>query len=105
MPVVEHMGKFFPVNEEGFLVDLELWGAEWIDHIRLVEDLDELTEDHWAVINAIQEYYKENGLAPMIRILAKVTGFKLKYIYELFPSGLSKGAYKMAGLPKSEGCV
>ena len=43
--------------------------------------------------------------APMVRILSKVTGFKLKHIYELFPSGPGKGACKMAGLPKPTGCV
>ena len=105
MPEVEHMGKTFPVDEEGFLADMELWGPEWVDHIRIQEDIDELNEDHWAVINMLQEYYKENGIAPMVRILAGVTGFKLKYIYELFPSGPGKGACKMAGLAKPEGCV
>lgn len=105
MPAVEHMGKTFPVDEEGFLADMDLWGPEWVDYIRIQEDIDELNEDHWAVINMLQEYYKENGIAPMVRILANVTGFKLKYIYELFPSGPGKGACKMAGLAKPEGCV
>jgi tRNA 2-thiouridine synthesizing protein E len=105
MPTVEHQGKIFPVTDEGFLADFSLWGAEWVDHVRLLEDLDELTEDHWAVVEALQIYHRENGLAPMVRILAQVTGFKLKYIYELFPSGPGKGACKMAGLEKPEGCV
>jgi len=52
------------------------------------------------VISVLQDYYKKNGIAPMVRILSKVTGYKLKYIYELFPSGPGKGACKMAGLPK-----
>ena len=34
----------------------------------------------------------------MVRILSKVTGFKLKYLYELFPSVPGKGACKIAGL-------
>jgi len=105
MPTVEHQGKIFPVNDEGFLEDMEMWGPEWVDHVRQEEDIDELTEDHWAVIDMLQAYYKENSIAPMVRILANVTGFKLKYIYELFPSGPGKGACKMAGLPKPEGCV
>ena len=41
----------------------------------------------------------------LLRILSKVTGYKLKEIYELFPSGPGKGACKMAGLPKPTGCV
>ncbi|MGL4209182.1 MAG: TusE/DsrC/DsvC family sulfur relay protein [Candidatus Adiutrix sp.] len=105
MPTVAHQGKIFPVNDEGFLTDTTLWGPEWVDHIRLEEDIDEITEDHEIVMKMLQDYHRENGLAPMVRILAKVTGFKLKYIYELFPSGPGKGACKMAGLPKPEGCV
>ena len=44
-------------------------------------------------------------MAPMIRKLCKTTGFKLKEIYDLFPSGPAKGARKVAGLPKPTGCV
>lgn len=105
MPTVEHQGKTFPVNEEGFLADESLWGPEWVDHVRLLEDIDELTEDHWELINMLRDYYQEHGIAPMVRILSQVTGFKMKYIYELFPSGPGKGACKMAGLSKPEGCV
>ena len=44
-------------------------------------------------------------VAPMIRKLCKETGFPLKKIYDLFPSGPAKGACKLAGLPKPTGCV
>ena len=57
------------------------------------------------VIDVLRDYYEKNGIAPMVRVLSKVTGFKLKHIYELFPSGPGKGACKMAGLPKPTGCV
>jgi dissimilatory sulfite reductase related protein len=53
----------------------------------------------------LQEYYKSNHSAPRMSVLIKNTGFKLKYIYELFPSGPGKGACRMAGLPKPTGCV
>jgi tRNA 2-thiouridine synthesizing protein E len=76
-----------------------------VDYVKELEGITELKEDHWKVINMLQEYFKKNGIAPMVRILSKVTGFKLKYIYELFPSGPGKGACKMAGLPKPTGCV
>jgi len=41
----------------------------------------------------------------MVRKVCKETGFKLKEIYDLFPSGPAKGACKLAGLPKPTGCV
>ncbi|HJO61206.1 MAG TPA: TusE/DsrC/DsvC family sulfur relay protein [Desulfobacterales bacterium] len=57
------------------------------------------------MIEVSQDYYKKNEIAPMVRILTKVTGFKLKHIYGLFPSSPGRGACKMAGLPKPTGCV
>jgi tRNA 2-thiouridine synthesizing protein E len=41
----------------------------------------------------------------MVRSMCKSTGVPLKRIYELFPSGPAKGACKLAGLPKPDGCV
>jgi tRNA 2-thiouridine synthesizing protein E len=70
-----------------------------------LEGIEELSDDHKKVLRVIRDYYKENGIAPMIRLLSKITGFKLIYIYQLFPSGPAKGACKMAGLPKPTGCI
>ena len=69
------------------------------------EGVENLTDDHWKVVNYLREYYLQFGVAPMIRKLCKQTGFQLKEIYELFPSGPAKGACKLAGLPKPTGCV
>lgn len=105
MPTVEFMGKSFNVDEDGFVDSFENWAPEWVQYVKKEEGIDELTEEHHKVINVLQDYYKKNGIAPMVRVLSKVTGFKLKHIYELFPSGPGKGACKMAGLPKPTGCV
>ncbi len=69
------------------------------------EGITELTDDHWKLIHYLNAYYEENLIAPMVRLLCKETGFKLKYVYELFPSGPAKGPCKVAGLPKPTGCV
>jgi TusE/DsrC/DsvC family sulfur relay protein len=105
MPTVEYAGKNYDVDEDGFLTTLDQWDNDWVDYVKESEGIPEVTDEHWKVINMLQDYYKKNGIAPMVRILSKVTGFKLKYIYELFPSGPGKGACKMAGLAKPTGCV
>ncbi len=105
MALVEFQGKNFDVDEDGFLLKFEDWCPEWVDFVKESEGIKELNEEHQKVIDFLQDYYKKNGIAPMVRILSKVTGFKLKHIYELFPSGPGKGACKMAGLPKPTGCV
>ncbi len=70
-----------------------------------LEGVDELTENHWKVIHYLRNYWKQFGIAPMIRKLCKETGFSLQEIYRMFPSGPAKGACKLAGLPKPTGCV
>lgn len=105
MATVEFMGKTFDVDEDGFIDTYENFCPEWVQWVKTQEGIEELTDEHHKVVKVLQEYYEKNGIAPMVRILSKVTGFKLKHIYELFPSGPGKGACKMAGLPKPTGCV
>jgi tRNA 2-thiouridine synthesizing protein E len=105
MAEINYKDKIFEVDDDGFLLRFEDWGPEWVDYVKESEGLSEVTENHVKVINFLQDYYKRNGIAPMVRIISKNTGFKLKEIYEFFPSGPSKGACKMAGLPKATGCV
>ncbi|MFA6008942.1 MAG: TusE/DsrC/DsvC family sulfur relay protein [Desulfobacteraceae bacterium] len=102
---VEFNGKSFEVDEDGFLLDFNSFAPEWIEIVKKEEGIAELTAEHTMVIDVLQDYYKKNGIAPMVRVLSKLTNFKLKHIYELFPSGPGKGACKMAGLPKPTGCV
>ena len=105
MAVVEFKGKKFEVDEDGFLQRFDDWNPEWVEYVKESEGIKELSDGHKKVIDFLQDYYKKNGIAPMVRIMTKVTGYKLKHIYELFPSGPGKGACKMAGLAKPTGCV
>jgi tRNA 2-thiouridine synthesizing protein E len=105
MATVDFQGKSFTVDEDGFIDSFDNWCEEWVQYVKSGEGIDELNDEHRKVLDVLQDYYKKNGIAPMVRVLSKVTGFKLKHIYELFPSGPGKGACKMAGLPKPTGCV
>ncbi|RJX31890.1 MAG: TusE/DsrC/DsvC family sulfur relay protein [Desulfarculus sp.] len=105
MPTVSYKGKDYEVDEDGFLQDPEKWDVDFAHYVKEQEGISELSDEHWKVIHYLQDYYKKNGIAPMVRIMTKVTGYKLKQIYELFPSGPGKGACKMAGLAKPTGCV
>jgi len=105
MSVIEIKGCKVEIDEDGFIVDPAAWNKDLVDYFAKEEHVDNLTEDHWKVINYLRDYYLKFGIAPMIRKLCKDTGFSLKEIYELFPSGPAKGACKLAGLPKPTGCV
>jgi TusE/DsrC/DsvC family sulfur relay protein len=105
MPFVKLNELEVEVDEDGFLQEPDKWSEALAVAIATTEDVGSLSEDHWKVINYLRDYYKQFGIAPMVRKLCKDTGFQLKYIYELFPSGPAKGACKIAGLPKPTGCV
>ena len=98
-------GKQIEVDEDGFIQDPEMWDQAVAASLAQTEGVSDLTDEHWKVVNYLREYYLEYNMAPMIRKLCKSTGFKLKEIYELFPSGPAKGACKVAGLPKPTGYV
>lgn len=105
MPTIDLAGKQVQVDEDGFLEDPSVWSEDIAAALAKMEEVDELTENHWKVVNYLRDYYQEFGIAPMIRKLCKQTGFKLKEIYAMFPTGPAKGACKIAGLPKPTGCV
>ena len=103
--VINIEGKDYAIDEDGFIQDPAVWDEAVAKGLAKTEGVDELTEDHWKVVNYLREYYLQYNIAPMIRKLCKESGFKLKEIYDLFPSGPAKGACKVAGLPKPTGCV
>lgn len=99
-------GRALTLNEEGFLNDPQAWDHDVALALAKAEEgLDELTAEHWQVIDFIRKHYLETNMAPMVRAVCKSSGLPLRRIYELFPSGPAKGACKLAGLPKPDGCV
>jgi TusE/DsrC/DsvC family sulfur relay protein len=106
MAIIEKNGKTLEVNDDGFLLKPEEWDRSVALVLAEVEEgLAELTDEHWKVIEYIRAFFVENRQAPIVRKVCQMTGFPLKHIYELFPSGPAKGACKLAGLPKPDGCV
>ena len=105
MPLIQIDGSTFEVDEEGFLQNPEVWNEDVARKFATTEDIEEMTEQHWAVVRFIRRYWEENDTAPMVRKLCQASGVSLREVYTLFPSGPAKGACKVAGLPKPDGCV
>ncbi len=105
MANIEVNGQTVELDEDGFLVTLDQWNEDVARYLAKEEGVEELNEDHWKLINYLKGYFAEYGIAPMVRKMTKESGYSLKEIYDLFPSGPAKGACKVAGLPKPTGCV
>ncbi|MFH1677181.1 MAG: TusE/DsrC/DsvC family sulfur relay protein [bacterium] len=92
-------------DHDGFMIDPALWNDKVACMIACEEGIDEMTEDHWKIVNFIRNYWLENDRAPAIRLICTEVGVGLRQIYKLFTSGPARGACRVAGLPKPDGCV
>jgi dissimilatory sulfite reductase related protein len=104
MATIELEGRVFEVDGDGFLAQPEVWDDKVADLIAKHDGI-EMNEKHWAIVNVIRKNWEEKGMAPMIRVICQETGVRLREIYELFPLGPARGACRVAGLPKPDGCV
>ncbi len=105
MAVMEIEGKTFEVDGDGFLVNPEIWNQEVAELFAKYDGIHPMNKDHWAIVNIIRRNFEEKGMAPMIRTICQETGLRLRDVYELFPLGPARGACRVAGLPKPDGCV
>ena len=105
MPTLNIDDRSFDVDGDGFLSDPTVWNEEVARLIAKYDGITEMTEKHWAIVNFIRRNWEEKGMAPMIRLICQTTGVRLKEIYQLFPLGPARGAFRVAGLPKPDGCV
>jgi len=89
------------IDEEGFLSNSERWNKDVAELLAREEVRGGLKEDHWKVIDYLRDYYLEFNSVPPVTMLCKRTGLRFNYICKLFPSGLTRGACKIAGIPRN----
>ena len=99
-------GQEIIIDEDGFIQEPEKWTKEVAEDLGKEEaSMSPMTDDHWALVNFIRDYYLKFDVAPPVRMICKKQGVDLKKIYDLFPKGPAAGTCKVAGLPKPTGCV
>lgn len=98
-------GQEYPLDGNGFLREPARWSHRVAEAIAREEGIDEMTPAHWAVVQFIRTYWQSHDLAPPVRLLCKETSLGVRDMYRLFRSGPAKGACRIAGLPKPDGCV
>ena len=104
-------GKTIQLSEAGWLENLDEWSEELAAKIAITENVGDMTEEHWDIVNTAREYFHDNGAVCEPRAFSKIMKKRFgkdrsdqKYIYSLFPTGLIKCANKVAGLPRPKGC-
>ena len=84
-------------DEDGYLIDPEIWDAELGRAIALQEGVGALGESHWRVIDHIRERYFLIGGVPNLRRVCRATSLSKFEVYGLFGSCLT--IWRIAGLP------
>ena len=91
------------VNDEGYLMDFSQWTKEIGEEIAREHNIT-LTDEHWEVIDYIQQQVANNK--PLsIRGIKKSGVIDIKKLYALFPGGPLKISTKIAGVPKPKSCI
>ena len=97
--------KEIALDGNGFLVEPQCWNHEVAVQIAKDEGIAAMSDTHWAVVDFIREYWMKTDMAPAVRLLCQETNLGVRDMYKLFRSGPAKGACRIAGLPKPDGCV
>lgn len=103
-------GKPVLTDSEGYLRRLEDWSEDFVRALARQEDLT-LTEEHWAVIRFLREFYAEHGVQAQVRVMIRhfteIWGPERgsnHYLHELFPrGGPQKQGNRLAGLLRTKG--
>jgi tRNA 2-thiouridine synthesizing protein E len=93
------------MDSEGHMYDLEHWSPISAAKMAREEGIGELSEDHWHVIYALRNLYREQGRAVNVRKVKHlleqdfVEEYGSSYLYELFPKGPVSQGSRLAGVP------
>jgi len=93
------------LDNDGFLNDLANWSREMAEELAVKNDLGPLTDEHWRIIEFVREYYEEHGEGPAVVKIGRALKLTPTRICTLFPCGIARGAYRLAGLPRPAGCL
>ena len=65
-------GKTIELSEAGWLLNLDEWSEELAVQIAVTENVGEMNEEHWNIINMARTYFQENGAVCEPRAFSKL---------------------------------
>ncbi len=101
---IEHLGEKLELDEDGYLKDIDNWDVRVAEEFARIDNIGELTGEHWKLITAIRFHYERTKESPLCRDIHIESGFTKQDMYRLFPPYGYRTAYKLAGLPKPIEC-
>ncbi len=103
-------GREIALDQDACLCSLTDWSPQVAQALATREGI-ELTDAHWEVLYAVQQFYTQFQLSPANRALVKYVALNLGkdkgnslYLNGLFNGMPAKLAARLAGLPKPANC-
>ncbi len=84
-------------DEDGFLVNTEVWTRETARLLAEIDGLGKLTPDHWSVIMYLREKHLEAGGLPVMSRICRIMHLGEHGVQRLF--GSCREAWRISGLP------
>lgn len=94
-------GLEIQLDNEGFLINPEIWDENIACAIARKEGIKGLTEEMLEIIYFIRDYYEKNDAFPSLTFVAKSLNKPINHVLSLF--GHHARAWKIAGLPQPKG--
>jgi TusE/DsrC/DsvC family sulfur relay protein len=101
---IEIKGVEIETDDQGYLMDPELWDDEVAEKIAQTEGV-KLGDEHRKILDFIRKYFHEYRVAADARFVIKYLAEELGYrknarhrLYELFPYGYMQQVCKIAGM-------
>jgi len=88
---------FFGFDEDGFLINPDLWTHELASQVAEQADLGPLEQAHWNIIRFVRDKYLRLGAIPPVRRICREFGYERDAVRGLF--GGCTQLWKIAGLP------
>lgn len=101
---IEIKGVKIETDDQGYLMDPELWDDDVAEKIAQTEGV-KLSAEHRKILDFIRQYFNEHRVAADARFVIKYLAEELGYdkqarqrLYELFPYGYMQQVCKIAGM-------
>jgi TusE/DsrC/DsvC family sulfur relay protein len=105
MPTTTIADREVHVDDEGFLTEYDEWDEDLAKTLAAAIGIDELTDEHWKVINFLRSDYQDKGETATLRRVSTVGEVPTKDLFQLFPKKPARKMAYIAGLPKPAGCI
>ncbi|MFW2374277.1 MAG: TusE/DsrC/DsvC family sulfur relay protein [Gammaproteobacteria bacterium] len=89
--------QLLALDEYGLLINPDDWNENVALTLATQLGIENLTADHWKVIQALRQHYEKFGSAPAMHNICRSNGQKSDWIHNLFNNCLN--AWLVAGLP------